>query len=43
MEESGAPAGRLVIFDRNMKNPWDEKLFWETLDLGGKTIHVVGC
>jgi hypothetical protein len=43
MEESGAPSGWLIIFDRNMKKPWDEKLFWETVDSGGKTIHVVGC
>ncbi|MDR1041022.1 MAG: hypothetical protein LBR80_12845, partial [Deltaproteobacteria bacterium] len=43
MEESGAPEGWLVIFDRNMKQPWDEKLFWETVDCRGKTIHVVGC
>jgi hypothetical protein len=43
MEESGAPVGWLVIFDRNMRKPWGEKVFWETMDCGGKTIHVVGC
>jgi hypothetical protein len=43
MEESGVPVGWLIIFDRNMRKPWGEKVFWETMDCGGKTIHVVGC
>ncbi|MDR1040359.1 MAG: ATP-binding protein [Deltaproteobacteria bacterium] len=43
MEESGSPAGWLVIFDRNMKKSWDEKVFWETVDCGDRTIYVVGC
>jgi hypothetical protein len=43
IDESGAPAGWLVVFDRNPKKPRDEKAFWKTVDRGGKTIHVVGC
>ncbi|MDR1039095.1 MAG: ATP-binding protein [Deltaproteobacteria bacterium] len=43
MEESGASTGWLVVFDKDMEKPWDEKVFWDTLDYGGKTIHVVGC
>jgi hypothetical protein len=43
MEESGAPVGWLVIFGRNMRKPRGEKAFWESVDCGGKTIHVVGC
>jgi hypothetical protein len=43
MDKCGASVGWLVIFDMNFQKPWDKKLFWETVDCAGKTIHVVGC
>jgi hypothetical protein len=33
----------LVIFDKDFTKPWDEKIYWETQEYKGKTIHIVGC
>jgi hypothetical protein len=43
MDKCGSPVGWLIIFNMNPKTNWNDKLFWETLDYRGKTIHVVGC
>jgi hypothetical protein len=43
MDKCGSSAGWLVVFDRDYSKPWDEKIFWETLDRDGRTVHVVGC
>jgi hypothetical protein len=43
MDKCGANEGWLVVFDRNFKKPWKEKISWETKIYKNLTIHVVGC
>jgi hypothetical protein len=43
MTTLGENTGWLVIFDRTNTKNWDEKIFWQTENLEGKTIHIVGC
>jgi hypothetical protein len=43
MTTLGENIGWLVIFDRSNTKSWDEKIFWETENVEGKTIHIVGC
>jgi hypothetical protein len=43
MDRCGAAEGWLVVFDRNFKKPWQEKITWETKIYKALTIHVVGC
>ena len=43
MTTLGETTGWLVIFDRSNTLDWDEKIFWQTEQHEGKTIHVVGC
>jgi hypothetical protein len=44
MDRCGAKEGWLVVFDRDPRKPWKEKLYWETekLPVGG-VVHRVGC
>lgn len=35
--------GWLMIFDRNEKKSWNEKIYWKTEDYENKVIHIVGC
>jgi hypothetical protein len=43
MDTCRAQEGWLVIFDRRSERTWDERIFWRTVEQGGKTIHVVGA
>lgn len=43
MDKLGSAEGWLVVFDRRAAVAWDEKIFWETRQTAGKTIHIVGC
>jgi hypothetical protein len=43
MERLDCNQGRLVIFDQLITVPWDNKIFWKTEQVQGKTIHMVGC
>ena len=43
MTTLGEKTGWLVIFDRTNTKNWDEKIFWQTENFEGKTIHIVGC
>jgi len=43
MTTLGENIGWLVIFDRSNTKSWDEKIFWETENVEGKIIHIVGC
>ena len=43
MDKLRTKDGWLVIFDKDFAKPWDEKIYWETQEYNGKTIHVVGC
>ena len=40
--QSGANEGWLVVFDRNTKKPWEEKIYKQTETYNGKQITVVG-
>jgi hypothetical protein len=42
MNKCLASEGWLVVFDKDFSKPWDEKIYWDTLEYNGKTIHVVG-
>jgi hypothetical protein len=44
MDTFGVKEGWLVVFDRNPKKSWDEKIFWKDNALSdGKLVHIVGC
>lgn len=43
MDTLGCTEGWLLIFDRRKSVSWDEKIFWRTETLNGKTVHIVGC
>jgi hypothetical protein len=43
MDGCGAREGWLVIFDRKSKKPWEAKISWETREVDGAIIHLVGC
>jgi hypothetical protein len=43
MDRCSSSAGWLVVFDRDLKKPWSEKITWDTVVREGKTIRLVGC
>lgn len=43
MDSSGAHEGHLVLFDRDPKKSWNEKIYHLTEAIDGKIIHVWGC
>lgn len=43
LDRLGCNEGWLVTFDRSPDIPWEEKLTWETLQIGNRTIHLVGA
>jgi hypothetical protein len=43
MDTSGEKEGWLVVFDRDLDKSWEEKIYWDTKQMGRFTIHVVGC
>jgi hypothetical protein len=43
MDVCGADEGWLVIFDNDITIDWNDKLYWDTKNIRGKTIHIVGC
>ncbi|MDR1533580.1 MAG: ATP-binding protein, partial [Planctomycetota bacterium] len=44
MDTQGAREAWLVVFDRNPKKSWEEKIFWKDNALpDGKRVHIVGC
>jgi hypothetical protein len=43
LDAAGENEGWLVVFDRDLERSWEEKIYWETQEYNGKTIHVVGC
>jgi hypothetical protein len=42
MDKCGADAGWLVIFDRDTKKPWDEKIYMKEETVNGKRFTVAG-
>ena len=43
MDLGGHREGWLVVFDRAPCRSWEERLTWETLEDGGRTIRIVGA
>lgn len=43
MDNSSADEGHLILFDRDPKKPWQEKIFHLTEAVASKIIHVWGC
>jgi hypothetical protein len=43
LDISGEKEGWLVIFDRDRKKSWEEKITWETTQFEGVTVNIVGC
>jgi hypothetical protein len=43
MDKIGSDTGWLVVFDRNAKKRWEEKIFMKEESVNGKRIVVVGC
>jgi hypothetical protein len=43
MERLGCDEGWLVIFDQTKGTPWEDRLFVQREDVGGKTVTVYGC
>lgn len=43
LDKLGCDEGWLIVFDRRPDRLWDEKIFWETEEIAGKTVHGVGC
>jgi hypothetical protein len=42
MDRLGCDEGWLVVFDRRVTISWEEKIFWETYEVDGKRIYIVG-
>jgi hypothetical protein len=43
MDKAGSDAGWLVIFDRDAKKSWDEKIYMKEELVSGKRVVVAGC
>ena len=43
MTTLGEHTGWLVIFDHSNTKNLDEKIYWKSENIEGKTIHIVGC
>ena len=43
MDMLGCDKGWLVVFDRRKKPSWKNRLFWKTVLVNDKEIHIVGC
>jgi RecB family endonuclease NucS len=43
MNKCLASEGWLVVFDKDFKKPWKEKISWDTIQDNDKNIHVVCC
>jgi Holliday junction resolvase len=43
MDKVGSDAGWLVIFDRDTKKSWEEKIYMKEESVNGKRVVVAGC
>ncbi len=43
MDQMGCLEGWLIVFDKRKKTPWSKRIFWQTHEIEGKTLHIVGC
>jgi hypothetical protein len=43
LDQAGLDEGTLVLFDRRSDVAWEERLFFRTVEAGGKRLHLVGC
>jgi hypothetical protein len=42
LDTLGLAEGWMPIFDPDPAKPWEEKLYNRDVELGGKTLHIVG-
>jgi hypothetical protein len=42
MDTLGCREGWLLLFDVASSAPWEQRLSWQTVEEGGRTVHVVG-
>jgi len=43
MDRVGSDTGWLVIFDKDAKKNWDEKIYMKEETVGEKKVTVIGC
>ncbi|MDR1296674.1 MAG: hypothetical protein LBO05_04725, partial [Deltaproteobacteria bacterium] len=43
LDRSSSQEGWLLVCDKDLNKPWENKLTWETKQYQGKAIHLVGC
>jgi hypothetical protein len=43
LDKVGEKVGWLVLFDRDIRKSWSEKLYWKNELMGDSVIHMVGC
>ena len=43
MDTLGCKEGWLVVFDRDNKKPWDEKIYQKIEKINQKTVNIFGC
>ena len=43
MDRLGVDEGWLVVADRDLTKPWDEKIRTERIERNDKAIHVIWC
>ena len=42
LDHLGLSEGWMAVFDEDMSKSWDEKIYNRDIELGGKTLHIVG-
>ena len=42
LDSLGLAEGWMAVFDEDMSKSWDEKIYNRDVELGGKTLHIVG-
>jgi hypothetical protein len=43
MDKTGSSTGWLVLFDKDAKKPWDEKIYTREEAVNGRKIVIAGC
>lgn len=42
LDKLNLPEGWMPVFDEDKSKTWEEKLYNRDVELGGKTLHIVG-
>ncbi|MDM8552458.1 AAA-like domain-containing protein [Desulfobacterales bacterium HSG2] len=43
MDTLGCDEGWLIVFDRRKSVSWKKKIFWKTVRINNRRVHIVGC